>query len=78
MTRLGLGLLIGILSVGLQAGQAEEHDDDFGWWKGNLTRCSLVRITPPAGTKKSMGCISFRLDQQMRGLVSVRFESRQA
>jgi hypothetical protein len=23
-----------------------------------------------------MGCISFRLDQQMRGLVSVRFESR--
>jgi hypothetical protein len=76
MKRLSLGLLIGILSVGFHAGQAEDKGDDFGWWKESVAKCSLVRVSTPAGSRTSMDCISFRLDQQMRGLMSVRFESR--
>lgn len=70
-----MALLVGITVFYSLDSTADEKYDDFGLWKGSLNTCSVVRVSHPHGQRQPMECNSFRLNQQIRGIISVRFES---
>ena len=53
--------------------RAQEAPEDFGRWQSEVRRCQLG-VTP--GPERNLRCDSVRLDQQLPGLLSVRFFSR--
>lgn len=60
--------------------QAEE---DFGRWERSTRQCEIQRPNPqdgelmqPASAPEQLGCRSVRLDQQLAGLLSIRFLPR--
>jgi hypothetical protein len=71
LTGLALVLALGILSAPL--GAQGLSGDDYGRWERPLRRC---RVITPSGTgpvPPPASCRLLRLDQQMEGLLSVRF-----
>lgn len=77
-TLLSLGLVIGIPTLAIPDARAKEQGDDFGWWNSRLSSCSVVRISPSDRERRSVECLGLRLDQQIRGLISLSFAFQQA
>ncbi|MCT0207053.1 hypothetical protein KQ305_04930 [Synechococcus sp. CS-1332] len=47
--------------------------EDFGRWEGGLRRCRIVSSSGQAPPQPPSSCRLLRLDQQMEGLLTVRF-----
>ncbi|MBD2548846.1 hypothetical protein H6G65_04490 [Microcystis elabens FACHB-917] len=69
----GLTLLLALDISRAPLGAQDMPGDDFGRWERSLRRCSVITpsVTGPAPPPAS--CRLLRLDQQMQGLLSVRF-----
>jgi hypothetical protein len=68
----GLSLLLAGLSLPLPL-RAQEPPEDFGRWQRDVSRCQLGR---GPGRAIALDCETVRLDQQLPGLLSVRFFNR--
>ncbi len=68
-----MGLLL-VLPGPRAALEAQElAGEDFGRWEGSLRRCRLVSSSSQAPSPPPATCRLLRLDQQMEGLLTVRF-----
>jgi len=47
--------------------------EDFGRWERNTLRCEIQRQEQPGSAVERLPCRSVRLDQQLAGLLSIRF-----
>lgn len=68
--------LILLLALGVRwapLGAQERPGDDFGRWERTLRRCSVVTPSGTGPVPPPASCRLLRLDQQMEGLLSVRF-----
>jgi hypothetical protein len=54
-------------------GAEEQPGDDFGRWERSLRRCSVITPSATGPAPPPASCRLLRLDQQMQGLLSVRF-----
>ncbi|WP_216904977.1 hypothetical protein [Synechococcus sp. CCY 9618] len=66
-----LSLAAGQLVAPLQARQLP--GEDFGRWQRPLARCRILMTTPAKPAPPPDSCRLLRLDQQMEGLLTVRF-----
>lgn len=71
LAALTLLLALGVSSAPL--GARELSGDDFGRWERSLRRCSIVTPSGTGPVPPPASCRLLRLDQQMQGLLSVRF-----
>jgi hypothetical protein len=53
--------------------QSLPGSNDFGRWQQSLSRCRLLRTLSGATPVSAAACRFVRLDQQMEGMLSVRF-----
>ena len=75
---LGRGWPTGLLLLALTGPWAplegqELRGEDFGRWQGGLRRCRIVSTSRQASPQQPSSCRVLRLDQQMEGLLTVRF-----
>ena len=75
---LGRGWPSGLLLVALTGPWAplvgqELRGEDFGRWEGGLRRCRIASTSRQASQQQTSSCRVLRLDQQMEGLLTVRF-----
>lgn len=71
--RLGNGLLLCTLLLPAGAAVGQGLEEDFGRWESNLRHCRIVFATGDAPQTPPTGCRLVRLDQQLAGLLTVRF-----
>jgi hypothetical protein len=71
--RAGLALLLAMAGP-LAALKAQDlPGEDFGRWEGSLRRCRIVSTSSLVPPQPPTTCQLLRLDQQMEGLLTVRF-----
>ena len=64
-------LLFALLPQGQAARGQPPPEDDFGRWEQRLLHCRIQLQEP--GRQETHSCASLRLDQQLAGLLSLRF-----
>jgi hypothetical protein len=69
----GLALLLALTGPWAALEAQGLPGEDFGRWEGNLGRCRLVSTSSQAPPQPPTTCRRLRLDQQMEGLLTVRF-----
>ncbi len=69
----GLALLVAGSLPGPAPAQAPGAADNFGRWETHLQRCRMAEVVGAGPPTALRGCQLLRLDQQMQGLLSVRF-----
>ncbi|MEA5441398.1 hypothetical protein [Cyanobium gracile] len=68
------GLLLLALTGPWTALEAQDlSGEDFGRWEGGLRRCRIVSTSSQDSPQQPISCRVLRLDQQMEGLLTVRF-----
>ena len=55
------------------AGEGPQPDEDFGRWERNAPVCDIELVETQGRAPERLACRSVRLDQQLAGLLSVRF-----
>ena len=69
----GLVLLLALSGPWAPLEGQELPGEDFGRWEGGLRRCRIVGSSSQASPQQPISCRLLRLDQQMDGLLTVRF-----
>jgi hypothetical protein len=65
--------VLGAVLLPLSLAAQERPGDDFGRWERTLRRCRIHRSPGDAQGSATETCRLLRLDQQMEGLLTVRF-----
>ena len=55
------------------AQDGSQQDDDFGRWERRAQSCEMQLADPQGRTPLLLACRSVRIDQQLAGLLSIRF-----
>ncbi|KEF41953.1 MAG: hypothetical protein ER33_08830 [Cyanobium sp. CACIAM 14] len=70
-TGLALVVMAGLLECSLRA--RELPGEDFGRWQRALQHCRILSTPSGTGPPRQESCSVLRLDQQLEGLLTVRF-----